>query len=208
MRTVRVAPQRLERWLSGFEQRHGGASVRPECDGIVLTGVDGALARCHPPFEPLLPAPGEPWLGLVAHAQRPRRFGVLLVRRGGYAAGVFDGDALVRSKVGSRYVQGRTAAGGQSQQRFARRRANQAAALAGDAADVAARVLGPAADLVALTTGGDRRLVADVLADPRLAPLAALPRTDWLSVPDPRLAVLRAAGADARAVRITLTELP
>ena len=47
----------------------------------------------------------------------------------------------IASKVGSGYVQGRTKAGGWSQQRFARRRANQAHALWNDAADVAARIL-------------------------------------------------------------------
>ena len=56
---------------------------------------------------------------------------VVLVRRGGYAVGVASGDRLTAHKVGTRYVQSRTAAGGWSQQRFARRRANQADGLVG-----------------------------------------------------------------------------
>ena len=57
---------------------------------------------------------------------------VVLVRRGGYAVGVASGDRLTAHKVGTRYVQSRTAAGGWSQQRFARRRANQADGLVGE----------------------------------------------------------------------------
>jgi len=54
------------------------------------------------------------------------KLGVVLVRLSGYAAGVFDGDALVASKVGTAHVHGRHRAGGSSQRRFARRRENQA----------------------------------------------------------------------------------
>src|SRR6266699_689948 len=57
---------------------------------------------------------------IAEHACADRTVGVLLVRRGGYAAGVFTGTgpSLAASKVGSRLVQGRSAAGGQSQRRF------------------------------------------------------------------------------------------
>ena len=48
----------------------------------------------------------------------------------------------MESKVGQRHVQGRTKAGGQSQQRFARRRDNQARAAYEAAAEHAARILG------------------------------------------------------------------
>jgi peptide subunit release factor 1 (eRF1) len=48
--------------------------------------------------------------------------GVLLVRLGGYAAGVFDGERLVASKVGSRFVKGRHKKGGSSAKRCRRRR--------------------------------------------------------------------------------------
>ena len=121
------------------------------------------------PFPPLRGSlPGD----LVAHALADRRVGVLLVRLGGYAAGVFDGTRLVASKVGSRQVHGRSAAGGQSQQRFARRREGQARQALAAAADTAAAVLLPAVStLDAVVLGGDRRAVDEVLTDPRLAPL-------------------------------------
>jgi len=50
--------------------------------------------------------------------------GILLAL--GLLIGVASGDRLTAHKVGTRYVQSRTAAGGWSQQRFARRRTNQA----------------------------------------------------------------------------------
>ena len=53
----------------------------------------------------------------------------LLVRLGGYAVGVFEGERLVASKVGTRFVKGRHKKGGSSQARFRRRREEQARAL-------------------------------------------------------------------------------
>src|SRR5262249_18275986 len=80
--------------------------------------------------------------------------------QGGVAVGIATGPALEMSKVNSRYVQGRPAAGGWSQQRFARRRENQAKAAAGQAAAIVARLLLPAVSgLATVVTGGDRRAV-------------------------------------------------
>ena len=53
----------------------------------------------------------------------------LLVRLGGYAVGVFEGERLVASKVGSRFVKGRHKKGGSSANRFRRRRDEQERAL-------------------------------------------------------------------------------
>lgn len=206
-RTVLVAPERLGGWLDRFAASHGSVDVTAGADVVAAHAADRSAARCEVPFPPLRLDSGDPWQSLVDHALVDRRLGLLLIRRGGYAAGIFDAGTLVMSKVGSRYVQGRTAAGGQSQQRFARRRDNQAAALVGSAVEVAARILAPEVrSLAALVTGGDRPLIASALADPRLAKLAALPRGRWLTVGDPRLKVLLEAGENARAVRITVTD--
>ncbi len=180
-----VPPARLERWLAGFEERHG--AVVEEAGPLVVrrTAADGAICEVEVPFPPL---DGD----VVEHALRERRVGVLLVRLGGYAVGVFAGDRLEVSKVGSRQVHGRSAAGGWSQQRFARRRDNQSSAALAAAADVAATVLLPhARGLDAVVAGGDRGCVDTVLGDVRLAPLAALRTPRLLDVPDPRLDVLR-----------------
>lgn len=193
-REVRVAPERLERWLIGFTERHGETGRTDGPDVVELVGADGARAWLDVPFPPLT---GD----LVEHVRRERRIGVLLVRRGGYAAGLFAGTRLLASKVGSSYVQGTTKAGGWSQQRFARRRANQASAAFAEAADAAARVLGDAV-LDAFVAGGDREAVRTVLADRRLAHLT--PSGPWLVTKDPKLRVLAEMPDQFRAVHVRL----
>src|SRR6266511_2509413 len=163
-RWVDVAPERLPRWLENFAKRHGPYRK----DGLHLVADDGATADLEPPIG----APAVPTLDDLVKTE-PRRLGLLLARKGAVAVGVADGDKLVASKVDTHYVQGRTAAGGWSQQRFARRRDNQARQSAGAAAEVAARVLLPELDsLVAVVLGGDRQAVDAVLADRRLGPVA------------------------------------
>ena len=126
-------------------------------------------------------------------------------RKGGYAVGWFVGRRLQGSKVGSGYVQGRTKAGGWSQQRYARRRENQTTQAYAEAADVVATVLLPhAADLVAVVGGGDGVGVQAVLLDPRLGALRELLQPRVLPTPDPRLRILQAFGDQLREVRITL----
>lgn len=193
-RRVSVAPERLERWLAGFAERHGPVQTDGAPEFVTLAGADGSRAWIEVPFPPL---EGD----LVDHATRARRVGVLLVRRAGYAVGVFAGTELVASKVDSTYVQGTTKAGGWSQQRYARRRANQADAAFAAAADTAARVL-DGQHLDALVAGGDRAAVRAVLADRRLSHLT--PSGPWLAVPDPKLRVLAATPEQFRAVRIAL----
>jgi len=133
---------------------------------------------------------------------------VFLVRLGGFAAGVFAGSPprLASSKVGTRLVHGRSAAGGTSQRRFARRRENQAAAAIDAAADTAVKVLVPySGRLDAVVLGGDRRAVTAATADPRLRPVMRHAVDRFLTVPDPRLAVLRDTPRLFLAVRIHLT---
>ena len=169
------------------------------------------MAECHPPFPPLRWADeGDPAAAaeaIVAHSVADRTVGVLLVRLGGYAVGVFTGSPprLVSSKTGSRPVHGRSAAGGWSQHRFARRRENQAATALRAAADAAAAMFGPHR-LDELVLGGDRRSIAGIRGDPRLAPYLALATDRFLTVPDPRLAVLKKIPSSFLAIRIRLTE--
>ena len=201
-----VPAERLPGWLARFAERHGELVFSMSQDGqsVELEAPDGAAANVEVPYPPLPPGARLP-ADLVAHVGMDRTVGVLLVRRGGYAVGRFVGRRLAESKVGSSYVQGRTKAGGWSQQRFARRRANQARGAYEDAADVAARLLLPrVADLAALVTGGDKAGLRQVLADPRLEPLRPLALPRVLSVPDPRLAVLSATPDQFLAVRIWL----
>src|SRR5919201_5016765 len=116
----------------------------------------------------------------------------LLVRLGGYAVGVFEGERLVASKVGSRFVKGRHRKGGSSSGRFSRRRDEQARALIEEAAETAARVLEPWRERVEFAAlGGERAAVDRVLAArAELGWLGerALPR--FFAVPEPRQSVL------------------
>jgi len=192
----------LDRWLSGFGERHGDLSFAAAPHQVTVSAADGAVAVVSVPFQPLADLSRE---GLVAHVLADHRLGLLLVRRGGYGAGVFVGPKLVDSKVGSRHVQGTTKAGGWSQQRFARRRDNQAREAFAAATEVAVRILA-GARLDAVVCGGDRRAIETVLEDPRLKDVATLVRPPFLGVADPKQKVLEAAGADARAIRIELTE--
>jgi VLRF1 release factor-like protein len=204
-RQVSVPAERLARWLDGFAERHGETVAEADEHEVRLTGADRARAGVAVPFPPLPEGAADPRERLLAHVARPRTVGVLLVRRRAHATGVFDGDELIASKVDTSYVQATTKAGGWSQQRYARRRANQAAAAFADAADAAARVLLPHLPrLDALVCGGDRAAVDAVLSDPRLSALAPLRTEPWLAVPDPRLRVLQATLAQFRAIRIWL----
>lgn len=201
-RIVSVGPERLDKWLTGFRERHGEVEYDVTPTSLTVSAADGSSAVVTVPFGPLEVLTRE---GLVAHVLRARRLGVLLVRRGGYGAGVFAGGKLLDSKVGSRHVQGTTKAGGWSQQRYARRRDNQAREAFAAATEVAVRILAPA-KLDVLVCGGDRRAVDTVLDDPRLKELATLVRPPFLGVPDPKQKVLEQAGVDARAVRIEVAQ--
>ena len=222
-RWVEVPPERFVSWIVGFAERHGGAdrvavSWPAGTEGAVtFSAADGAAAECHPPFPSPSPSPSagisgvlEAAASLAADAAADRTVGVLLVRLGGYAVGVFSGapPRLVSSKTGSRPVHGRSAAGGWSQQRFARRRENQAATALRAAADAAAEVFSPygPAGLDAVVLGGDKRSAAGLHDDARLTAYLARAAGRFLTVPDPRLAVLRDTPRAFLAIRIRLTE--
>jgi Actinobacteria/chloroflexi VLRF1 release factor len=204
-RRVTVAFGRLPRWLDGFADRHGGLTTEAGPKLVTVTAADGSRVWIEVPFPPWEVPSSRPLTALQLHLNRSRRIGVLLVRRGGYAAGVFSGAELVASKVGSAYVQGNTRAGGWSQQRFARRRENQAKQAFAEAAEVAARILLPERTrLAALICGGDRAAVDAALTDARLAPLLALRTGPFLPVPDPRLRVLQATPEQFLTVRLAV----
>ena len=193
-RWLDVAPGRFPGWIASFARRHGGdLTVALAGANVIFTAPDGAVAEA-----------------IAAHALRPRTVGVLLVRLGGYAAGVFTGAApeLKASKTGARLVHGRSAAGGWSQHRFARRREKQASQALQAAADAAVSVFGNwhGPELDAVVLGGDKRAMAELREDPRLAPYLELAVDRFLTVPDPKLAVLKGAPELFMAIRIRLSE--
>jgi hypothetical protein len=230
-RWIELPPVRFPGWIDAFGTRHGvtdeaplgvaasrvdgvrGASGYSVEQSVIFVAPDGAMARCHPPFPGcsehigLIAAEGAS--AIAAHALASRTVGVLLVRLGGYAVGVFTGSPpkLAGSKAGSRAVHGRSAAGGWSQQRFARRREKQATEALGAAASAALDVWEHwEGRLDAVVLGGDKRAIAELRQDARLAPYLDLAVPRFLTVPDPKLAVLADSPRLFLAVRVWLTE--
>jgi peptide subunit release factor 1 (eRF1) len=168
-----VGRDNLRKRLEPLEGRPGGTIY---ADGAVRIESDDETLVVRPPFglvhegayetvhlQPLFEALAEDHV--VA---------ALLVRLGGYAVGVFEGERLVASKVGSRFVKGRHKKGGSSANRFRRRREEQARASIEEAAEVAVRVLEPwRGQIEHVALGGDRVAIREVLAAKR--------EFDWLA---------------------------
>lgn len=191
---VFIPAERWPRWLANFEASHGPAALSVADGAVDGSAPDGSRFRARLPFS--VPYDGPPDATALASAvAAPGEWGVLLVRKGGFAVARLHGSEVVESKVGQRHVQGRTKAGGQSQQRFARRRDNQARVAYEAAADHAARVLGGLGPVV---TGGDHAAMGEVLTDARLGLIEVTGA--WFAVPDPRRAVLDRVIADAQAL--------
>lgn len=202
-RTVEVPPERLAGFFARFAGRHDGvAAVTGAPPELVVTAGDGTTATAAVPFGPL----EEPSVdALVAHVLRPRRIALLLVRLGGHSVGVAHDGRVEVSRTDRHLVQGRSAAGGWSQQRFARRRAGQARHARQDAAKDAFEVLVPRlSEVDAVVLGGDRRALGELREDRRLAPLFARAEPRVLDVGEPSRAVLGEAAARALSVQVTL----
>ena len=178
------------RGLEGMPARtvYAGGSARIELDEAVLT-VTPPFGLAHEgEYDVVRAGP------LLDALDVEPRVAVLIVRMGGYAVGVFEGERLVDSKVGTRFVKGRHKKGGSSSNRFRRRRGEQERELVDAAAAEAARVLEPWRGRVEhAALGGDRSAVSRVLesrAD--LAWLQPLALERFFDVPEPRLRVLEA----------------
>ncbi len=195
--TVLVPPARGVRWVENFSARHGDSPLVVRDGTLAGEAADGSTFVARLPFATSYAGPADA-ASFAEAARAPGSWGVLLVRKGGFAVARLRGDDLVEHKIGQRHVQGRTKAGGQSQQRFARRRDNQARQAYEAAADHAARILGARA--LPLVTGGDHGAVDEVLADVRLRQVTVV--GPWLVVPDPRRGVLDRAIEDALAVAV------
>jgi len=197
--SVLVPAARWERWVANFTTGHGGADLVVTGGALRGEAADGSHFTARLPFAGTYDGAPDA-RDFAAAIAAPGEWGVLLVRKGGFAVARMGGPAMVEHKIGQRHVQGRTKAGGQSQQRFARRRDNQARQAYEAAADHAARVLGGVRLVV---TGGDHAAVDAVMADPRLSTVTVV--SPWLPVPDPRRAVLDQAIQDAQSVAVEVT---
>ncbi len=203
---VEVAVDRLTGWVNRFAGRNDGlARIDGFGDRIELTGGDGTTAVVAVPFPPMSIGAREPLEALIDHLAGVGAVGLIAVRGGAHSVGVAKAGVVVSSKTDRPYLQGRTAAGGWSQQRYARRRGNQLTVSLNDAASVVARILLPVlGSLDALIVGGDPTALKSVLDDPRLASLRALPVREFRDIPEPRRSVIDDLAERMYAVEITV----
>jgi hypothetical protein len=210
-RAVEVEPERVAGWYDRFGARHGGVTSTVSSPAtVVVTAADGASATCEVPYGPLGATGSAAGLAvgpLVGHLLASRRIGLLLVRLGGHSVGVARDGVVEASRTGRRLVQGRSAAGGWSQRRFARRRTGQARDALRAAADDAAGVLVPRlSELDAIVLGGDQRALENLRADHRLAKLFERAEPRVLDVAEPRRTVLDDAARRARCAEIVVRD--
>lgn len=205
-RHVSVSWERLPGWIERFTEQHPQTTWHISPERVTAESADGTRAAFDIPLPPLTSTRLD---DLFQHLERRWHIGLLLVRRGGYVVARLVGVEVVDYKVGRRHVQGRTKAGGWSQQRFARRRSNQAQAAYDAAAEHAERILlGTGGELDVLATGGDRRAVAAVLATPALRRLQRLPRREVAAYGDPNRELVARAIGELRSVRIEIVDPP
>ncbi|MBE9373500.1 hypothetical protein IQ251_03460 [Saccharopolyspora sp. HNM0983] len=213
-RAVEVEPERLAGWFERFAAAHGGAECTTSTSVRVrVLAADGASAEVDVPFGPL-PHPRGRVAGLdvdelVRHLSVPRRIGLVLVRRGAHSVGIARDGRVETSSTDRHLVQGRSKAGGWSQQRFARRRAGQSRKALDSAADAVARVLLPErARLDGVLLGGDRSALDALRVDPRLRELLDAAGDRVLDVPEPRKEVLLRAASRARCAEVRVHDAP
>jgi hypothetical protein len=209
-RVVEVEPDRVPGWINRFGVRNDGvASVTGSLSTVTVTGGNGTVATLAVPFPPMRIGDAEPVQAMLDHVGDVGPTAAILVRAGAYSIGVCRDGVVQTSSTDTRYVQSRTAAGGWSQQRYARRRSNQRRDANRAAADTAHRVLAPVAGSIrALVVGGEPGAIREVLADPRLAFLAELPRRTFTDIAEPRRAVLDQVAARCLAIEITVRPVP
>lgn len=195
---VYVVPSRLERWTANFLKRHGATTSNVVDGALVGFAQDGSSFEARLPF-------GRAYLGastteaFLEAAEPPAEWGLLLVRKGGFAVARIEGEKIVSAKVGQRHVLGRSKAGGWSQQRFARRRDQQARLAYEAAAHHAEIIIGHMKVIVA---GGDRTAIEEVL---KIAGLRSQVVATMPDVREPRRGVFEEAVIDARSVKMRVT---
>lgn len=207
-RIVDIPPARLAGWVNRFAARNSGITAMvADGAGVMITATDGTSARLEVPFPPMSVGEREPVEAVLDHCAGIGAIGMILVRAGAHSVGICRDGVVSTSSTDTHYVQGRTAAGGWSQQRYARRRGNQLSAARESTADAAARVLS-GQPLAALVVGGDLGSITAVLGDPRLKRLITLPRREFRDIVEPRRVVLDDVARRCLEISITVRNAP
>jgi len=131
---------------------------RSATGGVVLWGDAGRHLVVPPfPVEEKHLSSGYDVGPLRSMLERELVIGLVLLRLGAYAVGVYRGETLLTSKVGGGLVHARHRKGGSSQRRFERRRVNQMDALFDRVCGRVEERLGPyASELDYVVCGGER----------------------------------------------------
>ncbi len=142
--------------------------VRDSESGVVLFWSQERKLIVLPPFPVNQDAFHHGWSVSTLRELLAREYtlGVVLVRLGRYAIGVFQGEHLVASKTDTRYVKGRHHAGGTSQKRFQRIREGQIQRLYHKVCSIAAEKFGPLEhQLDYVVLGGERFTLLGLLKE-------------------------------------------
>ncbi len=125
--TVSVSNVDQERWITEIREVMKG-DVRVKNHGLIVIWSDPVKLLINTPkfFSEKISEGCFELHSIKEIFKRQLTIGVVLLRLGYYAVGIFRGDELVVSKSGSRYVHGRHKKGGSSQARFQRIRNKQA----------------------------------------------------------------------------------
>jgi peptide subunit release factor 1 (eRF1) len=131
---------------------------------------------------------------LVDLLQRDRLIGIVLVRLGNYAVGVYRGETRVRSKVGTGLVHGRHRQGGSSAARFRRHREKQIEQFLIRVCEKTGEYLGPYFDTLDHALFGGAWTTIEMLLKqcPLLRRLEDRALPPLLDIPDPKQAILEA----------------
>lgn len=204
--TLYATPGGVEQGLRSLE-RGGGApdqlgQLAPRLEGsdtgaVVFTSANACWAILPPfPVEHDLTIDG--WDGSQLRSMLAKDYvvGVVLIRLGRYAVGVFQGEALVASKTDTRYVKGRHSAGGTSQKRFARIREKQVQLMYEKTCSVTRQILSTYEHrLDYILLGGEKFTLQGFRKEcPYLQGLSSKVLGRVLNVREPNLAALKGCG--------------
>jgi peptide subunit release factor 1 (eRF1) len=147
---------------------------------------------------------------LREHLAEQRLVGLLVVRLGGYGAGVYADERLVSGRHGVRFVKNRNKKGGSSSNRFRRRRGEQARDAYDRSTALAEEILAPyATRLDEFVLAGDRIGLEQVIERSRLlTDLTRQATTLPIHVPEVRRAVLEGLGRELWSSAVELTRQP
>src|SRR5688500_13010569 len=111
MPNVAVPVARIQRWVDNFAARHGETRLGVDSGALTGAAADGSSFIAALPFEKTYAGPAAVEAFIAASAP-PRDWGLLLVRKGGFAIARMSGGEIADHKIGRRHVQGKTKAGG------------------------------------------------------------------------------------------------